>query len=316
MVDIEKQFLVIIIIIIFLLVINFFLFDHCSANYMLYTLISIGIVSLIWIILPFFIKDQNYNKSEWFDHIVWFQFVVIILFFVPWIISIRFHSYHGMSIIRVAEIDSVFIASSKTGHKMGYIHYNEKRKIKRDVVHTFNCKAKSKVFVQIFFDCENGSQKTVLYGNRYHIPKIHDFAFIDDTTFYTYHEFSLIKPDMVYYQVGFNVVYKAIRKSTNESDTTANVCFTDVCGIYRTIKCKTNKYETIPDTFLVYRNVNEEIDDRFIVCAPEINTPENWSKISDYGYIFHYDIYRKEEIETQCPQIKNYVEKFKERNKQ
>lgn len=26
-------------------------------------------------------------------------------------------------------------------------------------------------------------------------------------------------------------------------------------------------------------------------CAPEVNTPENRAKISDYGYIFHYDVY-------------------------
>ncbi|MCQ2251447.1 MAG: hypothetical protein MJZ66_10110, partial [Bacteroidales bacterium] len=72
---------------------------------------------------------------------------------------------------------------------------------------------------------------------------------------------------------------------------------------------------SVPDTFLVFRNINENIDDRFIVCAPEVNTPENWAKISDYGYIFHYDVYSKEEIESQCPQIRNYVEKYKELHK-
>ena len=44
------------------------------------------------------------------------------------------------------------------------------------------------------------------------------------------------------------------------------------------------------------------------VCLPELNTPENRAKINNYGYIFHHDIYSKEEIETQCPRIKQYVD--------
>ena len=41
---------------------------------------------------------------------------------------------------------------------------------------------------------------------------------------------------------------------------------------------------------------------------PGDNTPENRAKISDYGYIFHYDVYSKQTIETQCPRIKEYVD--------
>lgn len=69
------------------------------------------------------------------------------------------------------------------------------------------------------------------------------------------------------------------------------------------------------DTLLLYENIDKEIDCKYIVDE-NINTPENWAKITDYGYIFNSDVYAKEEIENYYPQIKQYVEKFKERNKQ
>ncbi|MBR2887190.1 MAG: hypothetical protein IKB95_03105 [Bacteroidales bacterium] len=60
--------------------------------------------------------------------------------------------------------------------------------------------------------------------------------------------------------------------------------------------------------------LNEKLDFVWHVCAPEVNTPENRAKISDYGYIFHYDVYSKQEIESQCPRIKEYVEQYKKRH--
>lgn len=146
--------------------------------------------------------------------------------------------------------------------------------------------------------------------------KIHDFAFSGPNyEFFTYHDFSFQKPDFVYYKVGYNVIYNAVGGLVDKQDSTLMLCFNDVCGKYQKVKYSVKGYYTIPDTFLIYRNVNEKLDTKWHVCAPEINTPENRAKISDYGYIFHYDICSKQEIESQCPQIKNYVEKYKERNK-
>ena len=115
---------------------------------------------------------------------------------------------------------------------------------------------------------------------------------------HTYHDYSMLQPDLVYYQVGYNLVYKAIRDNIKTKDSITNIRFIDINGDIQTLTESIKDYTSVPDTFLVFRNINENIDDRFIVCAPEVNTPENWAKISDYGYIFHYDVYSKEEIES------------------
>ena len=126
-------------------------------------------------------------------------------------------------------------------------------------------------------------------------------------------DLSSLDGDSLCNKFGVYLVYKATRDSLLSNDSIVLLTFNDINMRRNKVKYKLPQKNDL-DTFLVYQNVNNQIDNRLIVCAPEINTPENWSKISDYGYIFHYDIYRKEEIETQCPQIKNYVEKFKERN--
>ena len=170
------------------------------------------------------------------------------------------------------------------------------------------------VYMRYGLECSSGRDTNFIEIDSSHLDKIHDFAFTDrNFEFYTYHDFSLIKPDLVYYQVGFNVVYNAICDTTTIIDSTAFLSFYDVLGKHHSVKYSVNGYPTIPDTFLVYRNVNEKIDTKWRVCAPEVNTPENRAKISDYGYIFHYDVCSKQEIESQCPQIKEYVEQYKKR---
>lgn len=169
------------------------------------------------------------------------------------------------------------------------------------------------VYVQYNFVC-----KTMLHLYREkatdeEIDKIRDFAFVENNTLYTYHDYSMLQPDLVYYQVGYNLVYKAIRDNIKTKDSITNIRFIDINGDIQTLTESVKGYTSVPDTFLVFRNINENIDDRFIIAAPEVNTPENWAKISDYGFIFHYDVYSKEEIEGQCPQIREYVEKYKER---
>lgn len=145
------------------------------------------------------------------------------------------------------------------------------------------------------------------------IDIINDFAFLENDSIYTYHNYSFKQPDLVYYQVGFNVLYNAVCDTSSIADSTALLSFNDVCGKNHSVKYSVKGYQNIPDTFLVYRNINEKIDTQWHVCAPEVNTPENRAKISDYGYIFHYDVYSRQEIESQCPRIKEYVEQYKKR---
>jgi hypothetical protein len=104
---------------------------------------------------------------------------------------------------------------------------------------------------------------------------------------------------------GCNIVYKV-------PNINGYLTFTDIRG----------KKQSIPsgyksgDTVLVYKNIKLDLGKKYEICSQKINTPENWAKISDYGYLFESDIYGKEEVEKECPGVKQYVEKFKERNKQ
>ena len=281
------------------------------CNDEIYLLIYIIIFVISILVLPWFFRDNCFG-------------IIMGAIISPFIIGYYYSKVEydkamiGPSIIFRFHISSVL----RYGHGKGFSQIYGYRIIGKDSIKLqmngfgVNTNNKKWIYVIYNFKCITNLREYIPKPSESNISFIQDFAFVENDSMYTYHDYSIKQPDLVYYQTGFNVVYKAVRESINESDTTANICFTDVCGKYQAIRCKTTKYEIIPDTFLVYKNVNEEIDDRFMVCAKEINTPENWSKISDYGYIFHYDIYRKEEIETQCPQIKNYVEKFKERNKQ
>lgn len=109
---------------------------------------------------------------------------------------------------------------------------------------------------------------------------------------------------------GCNVVYKATYGDNK-------LHFVDIYKKSQTVKYSlnsSNHTEDMPDTFLVYKNINETVDSHYKVCVPEINTPVNWAKISDYGYIFDYDIYSKEEVERECPGVKDYVEQYKKQN--
>ena len=173
----------------------------------------------------------------------------------------------------------------------------------------------SAVYMRFSVECSLGDTLLYLLATDTNRKRIYDFAFYEGEDFYTYHDYSLRKPDLVYYKAGFNVLYNAVCDTSAIADSTVLLSFKDVVGKDQIVKYSVKGYHTIPDTFLIYRNVNEKLDTKWHVCAPEINTPENRAKISDYGYIFHYDICSKQEIESQCPQIKNYVEKYKERNK-
>ena len=123
---------------------------------------------------------------------------------------------------------------------------------------------------------------------------------------------STLDGDSLCNKFGVYLVYKAIPDSSLSNDSIVSLAFNDIYLRQNIVRYKVpQNYDT--DTFLVYQNINNQIDNRLIVCAPEVNTPENRAKISDYGYIFHYDVYSKQEIESQCPRIKDYVEQYKKR---
>ena len=182
-----------------------------------------------------------------------------------------------------------------------------------DVTSSSLGKVGSTVYMQFSLECSlTDTLLSIIEPNSIR-SQIHDFGFYEGKNFYNYHDYSLKKTDLVYYKVGFNVIYNAVCGLVDRQDSTIMLCFNDVCGKYQTVKYSVKGYQIIPDTFLIYRNVNEKLDSVWHVCAPEVNTPENRAKISDYGYIFHYDVYSKQEIESQCPRIKDYVEQYKKR---
>ena len=169
------------------------------------------------------------------------------------------------------------------------------------------------VYMQFSLECSLGDTLLSITEPDSIRSQIHDFGFYEGKDFYNYHDYSLRKTDLVYYKVGFNVIYNADGGLVGPQDSTLMLCFNDLCGQYQNVKYSVKGYQNIPDTFLVYRNVNEKLDSVWHVCAPVVNTPENRAKITDYGYIFHYDVYSKQEIESQCPRIKDYVEQYKKR---
>ena len=238
---------------------------------------------------------------------------IILLFLAPSppvIIKKYFYHYHGVSIIRPATI--VYVENERNSHwsRLEYKDYSSSKFVR--ITGLVQYEKGSSIYICQTLECK--SRIVEEYKDSVRYPLINKFAFLDDTTFYTYHDFSLVKPDLVYYQVGYNVLYNAVCDTSAITDSTALLSFTDVVGKGQTVKYSVKGYPSIPDTFLIYRNINENIDSKWHVCAPEVNTPENRAKISDYGYIFHYDVCSKQEIESQCPRIKDYVEQYKKRN--
>ncbi|MCQ2975036.1 MAG: hypothetical protein MJ211_09515 [Bacteroidales bacterium] len=160
-------------------------------------------------------------------------------------------------------------------------------------------------------DCPaNHKIEYYLVDNYTDFELIKDFAFLENEKLYTYHDYSLLKPDLVYYNVGYNIVYKSVKEKVNDS--IINLSFTEIDGTPKKVSFKPNYDISNIDTFLVFKNINEKFEDIWHVCSQDINTHENWEKITDYGYIFHYDVYSKNEIEDSCSQIRNYVLKYKE----
>ena len=171
-------------------------------------------------------------------------------------------------------------------------------------------KGKWSYSIYLLGDCERPMYCYRLNPKEEDIALIHDFAFMENDSLYSYHDYALKKPDLVYNYVGFYLVYKAKCYWDNASDSIVRMYYHDKNGKWCGLKYKMNRNDVFADTMLVYANVATGyfVDMNFYVCLPELNTPENRAKINNYGYIFHHDIYSKEEIETQCPRIKQYVD--------
>ena len=129
-----------------------------------------------------------------------------------------------------------------------------------------------------------------------------------------YFYYAKLFPDRVFKNFGYEILYKSVPINVSQSDSIVILQIKDIQGNDKQLKYKLSDLSNIPDTFLVFKNINDSISAHYTVCAPEINTPKNWAKISDYGYLFGYDeVYSKQEIESKCPRIKDYVEQYKKR---
>lgn len=270
-------------------------------------MVWIGFIILLLLFLMHRLVNKNFKDIIIPIVLIWFCSTIL-----PHAILKRlFYHYDGISIIRLAKIDGVNPTKSyrQGSSKVIYTDYDSTRI--ESIYGLTRLTKGTDIYVIHPLECSSPVYKE--YKDSINYPLIYDFAFLDNKDFYTYHDFSLIKPDLVYYQVGYNVVYKALCDTSAIADSTVLLSFTDVLGKDQTVKYSVKGYPSIPDTFLVYRNINEKLDSKWHVCAPEVNTPDNRAKISDYGYIFHYDVYSKQEIESQCPRIRDYVEQYKKR---
>ncbi len=115
---------------------------------------------------------------------------------------------------------------------------------------------------------------------------------------------------------GVNLVYKAEIVENLSTDSYVKLKFLDCtfCDRFVTYEKSKKIFRRDCDTLLLYENTNNLVGEHVTVCSMQINNRKNRAKISDYGYIFGFDIYSKEEIENNYPQIKKYVEKYANEN--
>lgn len=122
-----------------------------------------------------------------------------------------------------------------------------------------------------------------------------------------YFYYGICYPKQEYRKFGYNIVYVADYDTLNKV-----LNFTDINNSFKSISYEPKNYDSIPDKFLVFENINKKINKNYTVCLPELNTFENQLKCYGYGYIFHCEIYSKDEVESQSPQIREYIEHYKE----
>jgi len=131
---------------------------------------------------------------------------------------------------------------------------------------------------------------------------------IDSNTYYldSYADIEFLKNNLdFYYQYcGIKLVVKAVKIGEEDDKIIYENPLLDD-KIYFKPETENN-----PDTLLFYKTIykNESSDsesDSDWICIKKANqTPENLSKISDYGYYFNDKIWSKEEFESQIPKFK------------
>ena len=283
---------------------------QCSDNYILRVLFFVFI--LVYPIVMILLFSKEYKGFLLFNCVIWHTIICIFISkkINTNLIEERPSMVIPTVIIKKQDHTSRHFKSQKVWLKgTGSIYNNTYEMICGSLG-----RVGSAVYMRFSIECHTVDTLLYLLATDTNRKRIYDFAFYEGKDFYTYHDYSLRKPDLVYYKAGYNVLYNALCDTSAIADSTSLLSFKDVCGKYHNVKYSVKDYPNIPDTFLVYRNVNEKLDSVWHVCAPEVNTPENRAKISDYGYIFHYDVYSKQEIESQCPRIKDYVEQYKKRH--
>ena len=216
---------------------------------------------------------------------------------------------NGTAIIRKVFVEDIIGSSGHYRAKISY--YNGKEKIYGSLEPCLSDTKGTSIYVVLSLNY-GISFHYIDYPTKANYDTIGDFAFVDNHQYYSYHDYAIKNIDYVYNTVGINIVFKAVKTHYDETNETALLLFKDASDNIVSIKYKANT--PIMDTMLVYKNINPNYSKRYVVCSHHLQTPENRAKISDYGYIFHYDVYSKQEIESQCPRIRDYVEQYKKRN--
>ncbi len=110
---------------------------------------------------------------------------------------------------------------------------------------------------------------------------------------------SVTKPS----EYGINILYKAVAGKADSG----KLClrFKDIHNVEKSVMYHAPNQRFLPDTFLLFNN--EVSAPNFVVCTQQINTRENWAKVSDYGYIFGFEIYSKAEIEDRFEEVRKYM---------
>lgn len=272
------------------------------------------LVGLSYYLIPKKIREMEYGdlNEAFFIILIPLMSLILDVLFLSKLDTI--HLNDGPSIVKKCKVTKVYLTHSNHLYiwKTDFVAMINNDTIKKGTITFQSKKVGNNILCYWNLDCPtNVDIEYYMVKNYTDFDLINDFGFIENENLYSYHDYSLKKPDLVYYNVGFNILHKSYSKIIN--DTTAYLYFTQLDNTEKYLSLNIKNYKEIPDTFLVYKNINDKFGDKWCVCAPEVNTPENCAKISDYGYIFHYDVYSKEEIESQCPQIKNYVEQYKKR---
>ncbi len=133
----------------------------------------------------------------------------------------------------------------------------------------------------------------------YEMGRIYDPATLERWYPELYEYKSLLMLESPLYNNKLYLVYKS--KVVNRDSNEVKLQFKDIFKDDKTISYSCNGFE-VPDTLLVYKIPGIS---RYFICCDEVNTSENWSKISDYGYTMGCKIYRAKEVEEFFPDAKD-----------